>query len=84
MKRNWGRIARHYLASLGSFLFYIPYSIYKGVKTVYHAAKKKYEKSGYNLSALLTHIFLFPLYSTYRAIEGTYELGSGRSFPWYK
>jgi len=84
MRRNWRSISRHYLASLGSFLFYLPYGIYKGVKTAYHAARKEYEKSGYNLSAFLTHVFLFPLYSIYRAAEGTYELGRGRSFPWYK
>ena len=83
-KRNWRSVAQHYLASLGSFLFYVPYGIYKGVKTAYHLRKKEYEKAAYNLSALLTHIFIFPLYSIYRAIEGAYELGRGKSFPWYK
>jgi len=84
MARSWGRIARHYLASLGSYLFKIPYTIYKGIKSVYHLAKREFDKAAYNLGASLVHFFLFPLYSLYRFVEGTYDLLTGRSFPWYK
>ena len=84
MVRNWLRIARHYLASLGSYLYQMPYGVYKGIKTVYHLAKRDFDKAGYNFSAFLVHIFFFPTYSVYRAVEGTYDLATGRCFPWYK
>jgi len=84
MPRNWRRIARHYLSSLGSFLFYVPYGVYKGVKTAYHFAKKRYEESGYNLTGLLAHVFLFPLYSFYRFLLGSFELVANKTVPWYK
>lgn len=84
MKRNWGRITRHYLASLGSALFYLPYGIYKGVKTAYYFAKKKYEESGYNLNGFLIHVFLYPFYSIYRFFLGSYELGTGKTVSWYQ
>ena len=82
MKRNWGRIARHYLAGLGSLLFYLPYEIWKGAQTVYNVAKKKYVSARDSLLAVTAHVLLYPLYSAYRMLEGTYELVRGRNFPW--
>jgi hypothetical protein len=82
MGRNWKSIARHYLAGLGSLLFYLPYEIYKGAKTVYHVAKKQYNIAAYNLSATLVHTIAYPLYSFYRMFEGTYELVRGKALPW--
>jgi len=84
MGRSWSRIARHYLASLGSYLFQIPYGIYKGIKAVYHLAKREFDKAAYSLSAFLVHTFLFPVYSVYRAVVGTYDLVTGASPSWYK
>lgn len=84
MARNLRRVARHYLAALASYLYQIPYGIYKGLKTVYHFSKREFDKAAYNFSGFLTHTFLFPVYSLYRAVEGTYDLATGSSFPWYK
>ena len=79
MARNWRRIGRHYLAALGSYLFYFPYLVYKGVKTGFHFLKREYNEAAYNLSATFTHGFLHPVYSLWRFLfRGTYEAVTGR------
>lgn len=70
------------MASLGSLLFYIPYNIYKGIKTGVQAYRKKYESAGYNLSATLLQYIFYPFYSLYRAAVATLELVSGYVLPW--
>jgi len=82
MPRNWGRIARHYAASLTSYLFKGIYGIWRGAKTVYHFAKREYDKAVYNFNVFLIQTFLYPLVSIYYFFLGSYELGTGRTVPW--
>lgn len=82
MGRKWN-IAKHYLAALGSYLFSVPYTVYKGAKAVYHLAKREYIKARDDLIGALASFYLWPVYSLYRAAAGTLELAGG-TIPWYK
>jgi hypothetical protein len=83
MPRNWKRILRGYLASLGSFLFYLPYAVYKTVSVGYSAARRRYKDAVNKFAGLLTHTFLWPFYSVYRFAAASAELAFGIVPPWY-
>jgi len=83
---DWNNVASafgHYAASLTSYLYKVPYGIYKGIKGAYYAYKGNFNEASYNIAGSLTSIFLWPLYSVYRAVVGTAELLFNYQIPWY-